>query len=174
MPTWIEVAGGDGGSDGARTEGRAGCEPSSGTVTIATYTVRDGRGEGEGGEEYIGIVSAARALDMVGVDEPILPHPPHPPTPTPYFLTWYLPSSLQPRRVPHMKCWSAPLKRAPSSEQDPLKSLVCMYVQPIQSSPKILNIIGCSPRYLFSGTVMQSISSKYPQKPRDKIGGNVS
>ena len=72
MPTRVEAVGGDDGPDGARTEGGAGCEPASGTVTIATYNVRDGRGEGEGGEEYIGIVSAARALDMVGVDVAVL------------------------------------------------------------------------------------------------------
>ena len=72
MPTRIEVAGGDGGPDGARTEGGAGSDPASGTVTIATYNVRDGRGEGEGGEEFIGIVLAARALDMVGVDVTVL------------------------------------------------------------------------------------------------------
>ena len=67
MPARINVGGGDGGPDGAGTEGGAGSEPASGTVTIATYNVRNGRGEGEGGEEFIGIVSAARALDMVGV-----------------------------------------------------------------------------------------------------------
>ena len=72
MPTRIEVAGGDGGPDGARTEGGAGSDPASGTVTIATYNVRDGRGEGEGGVEYIGIVSATRALDIVGVDVAVL------------------------------------------------------------------------------------------------------
>ena len=42
-------------------KGGAGSEPASGTVTIATYNVRDGRGEGEGGEEFLGIVLAARA-----------------------------------------------------------------------------------------------------------------
>ena len=49
-------------------KGEACCEPASNTVTIVTYNVHDGRGEGEGGEEFIGIVLAARALDMVDVD----------------------------------------------------------------------------------------------------------
>ena len=72
MPTRIEVLSGDGDADGARTEGGAGCEPAIGTVTIATYSVRDGRGEGEDGEEFIRIVSEARALDMVGMDVAVL------------------------------------------------------------------------------------------------------
>ena len=41
-------------------------------MTIATYSVHDGRGEGEGREEFIGIVSVARALYMVGVDVGVL------------------------------------------------------------------------------------------------------
>ena len=41
-------------------------------MTIAAYNVRDGRGEGKGGEDYIGIVSASRALNMVGVDAAVL------------------------------------------------------------------------------------------------------
>ena len=53
-------------------KGGADSEPASGIMTIATYNVRDGRGEGEGGEEFIGIVLAARALDMVGVDVVVL------------------------------------------------------------------------------------------------------
>ena len=72
MPTRIKVVGSDGGPDGAGTEGGAGSEPASGTVTITTYNVRDGREEGEDGEEFIGIVSAAQTLDMVGVDVAVL------------------------------------------------------------------------------------------------------
>ena len=69
MPTRVIV---DDGAERARTEGEAGDEPASGTVTIATYNVRDGRGEGEDGEEFLGIVSAARAMEMVGVDVAVL------------------------------------------------------------------------------------------------------
>ena len=51
---------------------KEGGEPACGTVTIATYNVRDGRGEGEGGEKFIGIVFTGQALDMVGVDMAVL------------------------------------------------------------------------------------------------------
>ena len=47
-----------------REEG-AGCEPASGTVTIVAYNVRDGRGEGEGGEKFIGIVLTSTVLAIV-------------------------------------------------------------------------------------------------------------
>ena len=40
--------------DGARTEGGAGREPASGTVTIATYNVRDARGNGKAGRNSSG------------------------------------------------------------------------------------------------------------------------
>ena len=69
MPTRVIV---DDGAGGARTKGKAGSEPACGTVTIATYNVRDGRGKGDDGEEFIGVVSAARALKMVGVDVAVL------------------------------------------------------------------------------------------------------
>ena len=69
MPTRI-VIGGDKG--GARTRGEVGDEPASGTITVATYNVRDGRGRGEDGEEYIGIVSSARAMGMMNVDVAVL------------------------------------------------------------------------------------------------------
>ena len=69
MPTHVIVYDDKG---GARIEGKAGSKPICDTVTIATYNVRDRRGEGEDGEEFIGIVSAARALDMVGVDVAVL------------------------------------------------------------------------------------------------------
>ena len=41
-------------------------------MTITTHNLHDDRGEGEGGEEFLGIVSAARAMDMVGVDITVL------------------------------------------------------------------------------------------------------
>ena len=69
MPTRVIV---DDGAERARTEGEAGDKPASGTVTIATYNVRDGRGGGEDGEEFLGIVSAARAMEMIGVDVAVL------------------------------------------------------------------------------------------------------
>ena len=69
MPTRVIV---DDGAGGARTKGKAGSEPVCGTVTNATYNVRDGRGKGDNGEEYIGVVSAARAMKMVGVDVAVL------------------------------------------------------------------------------------------------------
>ena len=72
MPTRIKVVGVDGRPDGSGVEGGAGCEPATNTVTITTYSVRDGRGEGKDGQEFIGIVLAARALDMVGVDVAVL------------------------------------------------------------------------------------------------------
>ena len=74
MSTRIEVIGvcSVGDTDGAKTEEGAGCEPAIGTTTITTYNIRDGRGEGESGEEFIGIVLATRALDMVGVDVAVL------------------------------------------------------------------------------------------------------
>ena len=71
MPTRVIVYDG---ADGARTEGKAGkrARLRHKTVTIATYNVRDGRGKGEDGEEYLGVVSAARSMGMVGVDVAVL------------------------------------------------------------------------------------------------------
>ena len=69
MPTRVIVHDGTG---GARTEGKAGSKPVCDTVTIATYNVRDGQGEGEDGEEFLGILSAAQAMGMVGVDVAVL------------------------------------------------------------------------------------------------------
>ena len=56
MPACAMVSDGAG---GARIEGEAGDKPAISTMTIATYNVRDGRGEGEGGEEFLAIVPAA-------------------------------------------------------------------------------------------------------------------
>ena len=72
MPNRVEVAGSGDNPGGAGTEGGAGCEPASGTVTIATYNVRDGRAEWGDWEEFIGIVAATWAMDMVGVDVAVL------------------------------------------------------------------------------------------------------
>ena len=63
MPTLVEVNEGEAG-----TETGAGRRPACGTVTIATYNMRDGRGEGEDGEVFLGLCLAARAMGMTGVD----------------------------------------------------------------------------------------------------------
>ena len=69
MPTRVIV---EDGAGGARTKGKAGSEPACNTVTITTYNVRDGRGKGDDGEEYIGVVLAARSMRMMGVDIAVL------------------------------------------------------------------------------------------------------
>ena len=63
MPILVEV---NEGEAGTKTE--AGRQPACGTVSIATYSVRDERGEGEDGELFLGLCSAAPAMRMAGVD----------------------------------------------------------------------------------------------------------
>ena len=57
---------GDKGEAGTGTE--AGWQPACVTVYITTYNVRDGRGDGEDGQLFLGLCSATRAMEMAGVD----------------------------------------------------------------------------------------------------------
>ena len=63
MPTLVEVNEGEAG-----TGTEAGRRPACGTVSIATYSVRDGRGEGEDRQRFLGVCSAARAMKVTGGD----------------------------------------------------------------------------------------------------------
>ena len=63
MPTLVR---GDKGEAGTGPE--AGWRPACGTVSIATYKVRDGREEGEDRQLFLGLCWATRAMEMTGVE----------------------------------------------------------------------------------------------------------
>ena len=62
MPTLVK---GEKGEAGMGTEGNR--RPACGTVSTATYNVRDGRGEGEDRQLFLGLCSTARAMEMTRV-----------------------------------------------------------------------------------------------------------